>query len=89
MVRGVYRCLVRLHPSAFRLRFQDEMLWIFEEGGNTFGRASLIRDAVASLFRQWLRNPNVWKWIAASAGGILLLAIAFGSFLPWDRPLGQ
>lgn len=28
---NLYRCLVRLHPAAFRREFANEMLWIFEE----------------------------------------------------------
>jgi hypothetical protein len=87
MVRDLYRCLVRLHPAAFRVRFKDEMLWVFDEAEATFGAASLIADACTSLVRQWLKNPDVWRWVAASFGGILLLVIAFGSFLPWDRPV--
>ena len=34
MVRNLYRCLVWLHPSAFRLRFEEEMLWIFDEAAD-------------------------------------------------------
>ena len=87
MLRDLYRCLVRLHPAAFRMRFKDEMLWVFDEAEATFGAASLVGDACVSLIRQWLKNQDLWRWVAASFAGILLLVIAFGSFLPWDRPV--
>ena len=89
MLRNLYRALIRLHPLPFRARFKDEMDWIFDEAESTFGSASLVGDACVSLFRQWLTNRILWKWVVASVGGILLLAIAFGSFLPWDKPMGQ
>jgi hypothetical protein len=65
------------------------MLWIFDEAEGTFGAASIVSDACGSLVRQWLKNRDVWRWAAATVGGILLLVIAFGSFLPWDRPMGR
>ena len=89
MVRSLYRCLVWSHPASFRMRFEEEMLWIFDEAVATGGAASLVVDAGFSLIRQWLTRLEVWKWIAASAAGIALLVIAFGSFLPWDRALGR
>jgi hypothetical protein len=85
----MYRCLVRLHLSSFRVRFEDEMLWVFDEAEGTVKAALLIVDAGISLIRQWLTNPDFWGWIAASVAGIPLLVIAFGSFLPWDTPLGR
>lgn len=89
MLRNLYRCLVRLHPAPFRARFEDEMLWIFDEAEGTFGATSIVGDACGSLIRQWLMNRDVWRWLAATVGGIVLLAVAFGSFLPWDRPVGH
>jgi hypothetical protein len=89
MIRGLYRGLVRLHPHAFRVRFAQEMFAIFDEAESTWGPAFLLGDATASLARQWLTNWNVWRWLAASGAGILLLAIAFGSYLPWDKPMSR
>jgi hypothetical protein len=89
MVRGLYRCLVWLHPPAFRLRFGEEMLWIFDQAVGAWGAASLIVDASISLSRQWLLRSGLWKWAAAGIAGIVPLIIAFGSFLPWDRPVGR
>ena len=85
MVRGLYRCLVRLHPVAVRVRFEEEMLWIFDEAEGTWGAASLIADASISLTRRWLTRLELWKWVAAGIAGIVPLIIAFGSFIPWDR----
>ena len=39
MVRNLYRCLVWLHPSTFRLQFEEEMLWIFDEAADARGAA--------------------------------------------------
>jgi hypothetical protein len=84
MVRSLYRCLVWLHPVPFRVRFQEEMLWVFDEAVGSWGPASLVADASSSLIRQWLTRLEVWKWIAAGVAGIGLLMIAFGSFLHSD-----
>ena len=89
MFRSLYRYLVRLHPASFRVRFEEEMLWVFDEAVDTWGSASLVVDAGSSLIRQRLARLEVWKWIAASVAGIALLIIALGSFLPWDRALGR
>jgi len=89
MVRSLYRCLVRLHPAPFRLQFAEEMLWIFDEAADTRGTASLFLDASVSVARQWLLRSGLWRWVVAGIGGIILLILAFGSFLPWDRPMGR
>ena len=89
MIRPVYRCLLWLHPAAFRLRFEEEMLWIFDEGADALGIASLFLDASLSLARQWLLRSGLWKWVVAGIASIIPLILAFGSFLPWDRPVGR
>lgn len=89
MFRSLYRGLVWLHPVSFRVRFEEEMFWVFDEAVDTWGAASLVVDAGSSLIRQRLTRLEAWKWIAASAAGIALLVIAFGSFLPWDGALGR
>jgi hypothetical protein len=87
MIRGLYRCLVWLHPVAFRRQFEEEMLWIFDEAACAWGAVPLVADASISLGRQWLIRSGLWIWVAASIAGIVQLIIAFGSFLPWDRPI--
>lgn len=87
MIRGLYRCLVRSHPVAFRLRFEEEMLWIFDQAEGSWGTASLIADAVISLSRQWCLRSGLWIWFVATIAGTVPLIIAFGSFLSWDKPL--
>lgn len=89
MMRRVYRCLLWLHPTAFRRQFEEEMLWIFDEAAHAWGAALLFSDASASLVRQWLLRSGLWMWVVAGIAGIIPLLIAFGSFLPWDRPLGR
>ncbi len=82
-----YALLIRLHPPSFRKRFAQEMLWIFDEAANSWGASSLFCDAILSLLRQWLVRSQLWKWFVAGIAGMVPLIIAFGSFLPWDRPL--
>jgi len=86
-MRLLYALLLRLHPPAFRKRSASEMLCIFEEAASSWGAASLFRDAIFSLVRQWLIRTDLWKWLVAGVAGVIPLLIAFGSFLPWDRPL--
>jgi hypothetical protein len=80
VIRVLYALLIRLHPAAFRERFAQEMLCIFEEAGNAWGAGSLLRDAIVSLLRQWLIRSDLWKWLAAGIVGVVPLIIAFGSF---------
>ena len=89
MMRRVYRCLLWLHPAAFRRQFEEEMLWIFDEAEDACGAASLFSDVSVSLVRQWLLRSGLWIWVVAGIAGIIPLIIAFGSFLPWDRPMGR
>jgi len=89
MLRQVYRCLIWLHPAAFRRQFEEEMQWIFDEAAGAWGAASLLSDASVSLVRQWLLRSRLWMWLAAGLAGIVPLLVALGSFLPWDRPLGR
>jgi len=57
MLRSIYTLFVRLHPRAFRQRFGEEMLSIYDAtpGRN---RSALAGDAVFSLLRQWLFRPE-------------------------------
>ena len=54
MTRTLYRWLIYLHPPAFRLRFAQELLWIFDESSDASGAMPLFYDAAISLLRQWL-----------------------------------
>lgn len=87
MMRHLYALLIGLHPSSFRKRFAQEMALIFDEAAGAWGAGSLFRDAILSLLRQWLIRSELWKWVVAGIGGVVLLIIAFGSFLPWDKPV--
>jgi D-alanyl-D-alanine carboxypeptidase len=53
-----YRCIVRLHPRAFREQFGEEMLGIFEEAAKTHGAFRLLGDGLVSLTRQWIFRPR-------------------------------
>ena len=81
MNRIFYRWLVGLHPPAFRLRFEQELLWIFDESNGASGAAPLLYDAAISLLRQWLMRSGMWKWLVGGIAGVVYLLIGFGSFL--------
>ena len=81
MTRTLYRWLVCLHPPAFRLRFEEELLWIFDESSDASGAAPLVYDAIISLLRQWVMRSGMWKWALGAIAGALPILIGFGSFL--------
>ncbi len=58
MLRHLYRCALRLHPSSFRRRFGDEMLYIFDQRKGTRAALGLMVDCVFSLLRQWTLRPH-------------------------------
>lgn len=60
MLRPLYRCVLRLHPSGFRRRFADEMLSIFDHRAGKPGALRLLVDGLASLARQWALRPEFW-----------------------------
>jgi hypothetical protein len=86
-MRFLYALLISLHPPSFQKRFAPEMSLIFDEAAESWGVVSLFHDAILSLLRQWIIRSELWKWVLAGIAGVLPLIIAFGSFLPWDRPL--
>ena len=53
-----YRCIVQLHPSAFREQFGEEMMGIFDEAAETHGAFRLLGDGLVSLTRQWIFRPR-------------------------------
>lgn len=70
MTRRVYILLLQLHPRAFRERFGDEMLGIFDESAQ---RGSLVGDGLVSLFRQsMLRRRAIAFPRTATADGVPL-----------------
>jgi hypothetical protein len=89
MTRQMYRCLLWLHPAAFRRQFEEDMLWIFDEAADAWSAPPFFSDAIVSLVRQWLLRSGLWIWLVAGIAGIIPLSIAVGSFLPWDRPVGR
>ena len=48
----LYRFLVRIHPVSFRTRFEDEMLWVFEEQSRHENVSSLLLDGLRSVLVQ-------------------------------------
>jgi len=51
---AIYRLLLRLHPRAFRERFEEEMRSGFDDAAKRGRELWLICDATVSLFRQWV-----------------------------------
>jgi hypothetical protein len=47
--RLMYRLLLRLHPAAFRQRFGEEMLWIFDLSSRGGQMAYMLYDGVRSV----------------------------------------
>lgn len=86
MTRTLYCWLIFLHPPAFRLRFEQELLWIFDESTAVSSAAHLLYDAVLSLLRQWVLRSGMWKWVVGGMVGALPLIIGFGPFL-FDWPI--
>lgn len=77
MTRGVYHLIVRMHPSAFRQRFGDQMMSVFDEAAGEYG-FSLILDGLISLARQWLLRMGAWKvFIAVLCASIQLLGFGY------------
>ncbi|HKC70375.1 MAG TPA: hypothetical protein VKB60_02075, partial [Terriglobales bacterium] len=67
MLRSLYRCVLRLHPPAFRGRFAAEMLSIFDRASGTAAGFKLLVDALISLSRQWVLRPEFWHEISSAA----------------------
>ena len=67
MLRRLYRCAVRLHPSRFRQRFGDEMLYIFDQQRGALDALGVTLDCVFSLLRQWTLRPHTRTELAAPA----------------------
>ena len=67
MLRSLYRCALHLHPPAFRRRFADEMLFIFDQQTSYSGAAKLLIDALVSTFRQWALRPECWYALSAES----------------------
>jgi hypothetical protein len=70
MTRSLYRCLLWLHPPAFRDQFAEEMLWIYDETASA-GIIPLFTDGTVSLARQWLMRYETWTLAAAGFSGAL------------------
>jgi hypothetical protein len=65
MIRALYAALLWVHPRAFRDRFGDEMLCIFDQIPVNSERALLLYDAFRSFVVQWLFRTNLWIFVTA------------------------
>jgi hypothetical protein len=66
MLRRLYCWAVRLHPSSFRLRFGEEMLYIFDQQKGTLPALGVMLDCVFSLLRQWTLRPHLGIELSAA-----------------------
>lgn len=80
MIRILYSLLLRVHPRAFRERFSDEMLCIYDEIPAKAGRGLLFYDVLRSLAVQWLLRSNLWVLALAF---LLALISAFIGLHPY------
>ena len=76
--------LIWLHPPAFRERFGEEMLCIFDETA-AGGSAQLFADAIISLLRQWLVRSGIWKLAVGTALSGLVFACWASGFVSSQR----
>lgn len=83
MSRSLYRWLLYLHPPAFRQRFAEEMLWIFDEAAATHGVLRLFADGFVSLLRQWVVRPESWNLPVALA--VPQASAGPSTFLAWEH----
>jgi hypothetical protein len=67
MLRHLYRCALRLHPSSFRRRFGDEMLSIFDQQKGKLAAFGLMLDCVFSLLRQRTLRSHIDTELPAAA----------------------
>lgn len=65
--RWLYIWLLQLHPGAFRQRFGDEMLEIFENAAGLRASVLLLVDSLMSLIRQWALRPEFRQPLLAAA----------------------
>jgi hypothetical protein len=82
MLRALYRGLLYLHPPAFRKRFAEEMLWIFDEAAATRGILGLFADGLVSLLRQWIVRPESWH---APLAAIAPARAGSSAFFAWEH----
>ena len=91
-MRTIYRFLLRLHPAAFRERFAEDLLWIYDESLPQQGSPRLCADGLISLVRQWLQQVNFVMVLVACAGALIppyIVSVMFRHATPrgprWDQ----
>src|SRR5260370_2634076 len=82
MLRALYRGLLYLHPPAFRQRFAEEMLWVFDEAAATRGILGLFADGLVSLLRQGIVRPESWH---APLAAIAPARAGSSAFFAWEH----
>ena len=89
--RALYKLLLRMHPPAFRQRFAEEMLFIFDEAAPSLGAFALVCDVFVSLVRQWALRSGSWKLVVAVFGAILQITaggLIWAAIRPEYRSIG-
>ena len=92
IVRTLYRFLLRLHPAAFRERFAEELLWIYDKSLPQQGSPRLCADGLLSLLRQWFQQVNFAEILIACGGAFIppyIASVALRHAMPrgpqWDE----
>lgn len=66
-MRRLYAWLLRLHPPAFRNRFRDELLAVYDQAVHSQRSHSLVWSATVSLVRQWIHWALLDRDVTAAA----------------------
>jgi hypothetical protein len=77
MTRAFYQLIIRMHPPAFRRRFGDEMMSVFDDATGQYA-FMLTLDALTSFGRQWFVRNSWWKLPLAGLAAFIQLCW-FGS----------
>jgi hypothetical protein len=88
MTRSFYQFILWMHPPAFRRRFRDEMLSIFDEGGARHLGFALLLDGLSSFARQWLLRTDSWKILIAVSGAFIQVLPVSRGHQDWAKPAG-
>ncbi len=80
--RATYRLILHIHPAAFRDRFAEEMLWIFDEESRNGNSTRLLIDGTISAVRQHIQGHDISEGTrSAFATGLVTSTIGPGRIL--------
>ena len=92
MLRPLYRWVLLAHPPAFRRRFGDEILAIFDASPRNRDRYRLLLDGLLSLLRQWTLRRNSGNPTRSPQKSSPMACLRFNPsipFVPAPRPCSR